>query len=79
LQISIPESCKLKFPVIATKYIKSCLTPPAASTAGIFIALALKSLPHRLMKSLTSHKQKTPAKISQFQQEQSHNAFDIYN
>jgi len=31
------------------------------------------------MKSLTSHKQKTPAKISQFQQEQSHNAFDIYN
>jgi len=42
LQISIPESCKLKFPVIATKYIKSCLTPPVASTAGIFIALALK-------------------------------------
>jgi len=34
------------------------IRPSADSTAGIIIALALKSLPHRLMKSLTSHKQK---------------------
>jgi len=79
LQSSIPGSCKLKFPIIATKHVKYILSSTATSAAGIFIALALKSFPHRLMKSLTSHKQKTPAKISQFQQEQSHNAFDIYN
>jgi hypothetical protein len=69
LQSSNPESCKLKFPIIATKLVKSYLAPTAASAAGIFIALAIKSLPQKLMKSLTSHKQKTPAKISRFQQE----------
>jgi hypothetical protein len=63
LQSSIPESCKLKFPIIVTNHLKSHLPPTAASATGIFIALAIKSIPHRLMKSLTSDKQKTPAKI----------------
>jgi len=44
LQSSIPESCKLKFLIIAKKHVKSYLTPTAASAASIFIALAIKSL-----------------------------------
>jgi hypothetical protein len=55
--------CRLKLPGIATKHLKSYLAPTAAFAAGIFIASAKKNLPHRLMKSLTSDKQKTPAKI----------------
>jgi hypothetical protein len=78
LQSSIPESCKLKFPIIVTKHLKSHLPPTAASAAGIFIAPAIKNLPHKLMKSLASHKQKTPAKISRFQQEKSSKYFCFF-
>jgi hypothetical protein len=78
LQSSIPESCKLKFPIIATQHVKSYLAPQQLLLLA-FLAPAIKSLSHKFMKSFASHKQKTPAKISQFQQEQSHNAFDIYN
>jgi hypothetical protein len=63
LQSSIPESCKLKFPIIATKLVKSYLVPTAAEANIIFIAPAIKIFLQRLMKSLASHKQKTPTKI----------------
>jgi phage terminase Nu1 subunit (DNA packaging protein) len=35
LQSSIPESCKLKFPIIATQHVNSYLTPTAAEATII--------------------------------------------